>query len=599
MRQAIKRESEEHNISIEKAEKRALKYADELASNMSYSTIRFLEVVLGWVWNKIYDGIEINHLENLEKVARANSIVYVPCHRSHIDYLLLSYTLYQNGYQPPHIAAGINLNIPVIGSILRRGGAFFMRRSFKGNPLYSSLFNEYMHTMFTRGFSVEYFVEGGRSRTGRQLTPKAGMLAMTVRSFLRDSKKPIKFMPIYVGYEKILEGNTYLGELRGANKEKESVGGLFKALKHLKNSFGKVRMNFGHAIDLKTELDNFRPGWRDETYDDNYRPEWLNEFVSLLSTKVGTHINSSVSVNPINMVGAVLLSTPKQALGERVLVEQLDQLKSLLANTPYTDLITLPDGNGEDWVAYAEGMKAINRKEHSLGDIIMMDETQAVLLTYYRNNILHLLAIPSLISLLCSNNHTLERSYVIRMCRWIYPYLRNELFIHWNENQIDEQTNIWIEALIKQGLLKEDANCLMSPDAGSPDFVTLQLLGQPMLATLERYYIVIELLRISGQAALSSEELEKQATAMAERLSILHGLNAPEFFDKTLFRDFVSMLIEREVLTVGEDEKLHFESQIETIAEDARLILNSQVRQSIIQITRQNSEESNKSTSEN
>ncbi|GLQ31216.1 glycerol-3-phosphate 1-O-acyltransferase PlsB [Litoribrevibacter albus] len=593
MRQAIQKEAEEHGISIEKAEKRALKYADELASNMSYSTIRFLEVILGWVWNKIYDGIEINHLENLEKVARANSIVYVPCHRSHVDYLLLSYILYQNGYQPPHIAAGINLNIPVIGSILRRGGAFFMRRSFKGNPLYSSLFNEYMHTMFTRGFSVEYFVEGGRSRTGRQLTPKAGMLAMTVRSFLRDSKKPIKFMPIYVGYEKILEGNTYLGELRGANKEKESVGGLFKALKHLRNSFGKVRMNFGHAIDLKTELDNFRPGWRDEDYGDDYRPDWLNAFVDQLSTQVATSINSSVSVNPINMIGAVLLATPKQALSEHVLVDQLNRLKKLLSLAPYSEQITLPEGSGEDWIKYAEGMKVIDRKKHSLGDIILMDETQAVLLTYYRNNILHLLAVPSLICLLSSNNRSLERGYVVRISKWIYPYLQNELFLHWSEDEIEDNINQWIDALVDEGLIHVDGNCLMSPEPGGSDFVTLQLMGQPIMATLERYYIAIELLRIRGQEALTAEELQQQSTAMAERLSILHGLNAPEFFDKALFRDLVSILLDRGVITKSEDDKLTFDQQIETIAEDARLILNSQVRHSILQITRdQGSEES-------
>ena len=106
----------------------------------------------------------------MQDVAQGNEIVYVPCHRSHIDYLLLSYLLFRNGLTPPHIAAGINLNMPVIGSILRRGGAFFMRRSFKGNQLYTAVFNEYLHTLFSRGFSTEYFVEGGRSRTGRMLT---------------------------------------------------------------------------------------------------------------------------------------------------------------------------------------------------------------------------------------------------------------------------------------------------------------------------------------------------------------------------------------------------------------------------------------------
>lgn len=586
MRNAIQKEANEHNISIEKAEKRALKYADELVSNMSYSTIRFLEVVLGWVWNKIYNGVEVNHIENLEKIARGNSVVYVPCHRSHIDYLLLSYALYKEGFQPPHIAAGKNLNMPILGSILRRGGAFFMRRSFKGNQLYSTLFNEYMHNMFTRGFSVEYFVEGGRSRTGRTLHPKAGMLAMTVRSFLRSSKKPIKFMPVYVGYEKILEGNTYLGELRGANKEKESVGGVFKALKHLRNSFGKVRMNFGEGIDLKTELDQFRPGWREEDYGDDYRPEWLHEFVELLSVKVATTINNSVSVNPINLIATVLLSTPKQALSESVLIEHLNRIKKLLEDTPYSSDVTLPEGDGADWVQYAEEMKAVSRKKHSLGDIILTDETQAVLLTYYRNNILHLLAVPSLIALFCSNNQSIERGHVTRLCRWIYPYLKGELYLVLDESEVEENANLWIDHLADQGLITLDGNCIISPEAGTSESVTLQLTAQPILSTLERYYIAIELLRIRGEGVLTPEELEKQSTDMAERLSILHGLNAPEFFDKVLFRGFIQRLLEREVLTLKEDGTLTFEGKLDIIAKESKITLNAQVRHSILQVTR-------------
>lgn len=177
-------------------------------------------MVLSWFWNKIYDGIKVNHIEGVQNVAQGHEVIYVPCHRSHIDYLLLSYLLFRNGLTPPHIAAGINLNMPVIGSLLRRGGAFFMRRTFKGNPLYTSVFNEYLHTLFTKGFPVEYFVEGGRSRTGRMLQPKTGMLAITLRSFLRSSRMPIVFVPVYIGYERVLEGRTYLGELRGASKKK-------------------------------------------------------------------------------------------------------------------------------------------------------------------------------------------------------------------------------------------------------------------------------------------------------------------------------------------------------------------------------------------
>ena len=137
-----------------------------------------------------------------------------------------------------------------------------MRRTFKGNPLYTSVFNEYLHTLFTKGFPVEYFVEGGRSRTGRMLQPKTGMLAITLRSFLRSSRMPIVFVPVYIGYERVLEGRTYLGELRGASKKKESIFDIFKVVGALKQRFGQVAVNFGEPIKLAEFLDAEQPDWR-------------------------------------------------------------------------------------------------------------------------------------------------------------------------------------------------------------------------------------------------------------------------------------------------------------------------------------------------
>ena len=152
--------------------------------------MQIAEKLLGRVWNRVYDGVKINHAGTLKDVSEGNEVVYVPCHRSHMDYLLMSYIIYHQGYALPHIAAGINLNIPVVGRFLRKGGAFFIRRSFGGNALYTVVFMKYLAAIMARGHSIEYFIEGGRSRTGRLLHPKTGMLSMTVRSFLRDPVRP-------------------------------------------------------------------------------------------------------------------------------------------------------------------------------------------------------------------------------------------------------------------------------------------------------------------------------------------------------------------------------------------------------------------------
>src|SRR3546814_7907274 len=162
-----------------------------------------------------------------------------------------------------------------------------MRCSFKCNPLYTSVFNEYLHNLFTRGFPVEYFVEGGRSRTGRMLQPKTGMLALTLRSYVRSSRLPILFVPVYIGYERVLEGRTYLGELRGAAKKKESIFDIFKVIGALKQRFGQVWVNFGEPLKLNELLDQEQHGCRQQTYAPDYRPEWLNE------DRKSTRLNSS------------------------------------------------------------------------------------------------------------------------------------------------------------------------------------------------------------------------------------------------------------------------------------------------------------------
>ena len=376
--------------------------------------IRFLELVLSWFWNKIYDGIKVHNIEGVRDIAQGHEVIYVPCHRSHIDYLLLSYLLFRNGLTPPHIAAGINLNMPVIGGLLRRGGAFFMRRTFKGNPLYTAVFNEYLHTLFSKGFPVEYFVEGGRSRTGRMLRPKTGMLAITLRSFLRSHRLPIVFVPVYIGYERVLEGRTYLGELRGASKKKESIFDLFKVLGALKQRFGQVSVNFGEPIKLGEFLDQQQPGWRQQELGPQYRPSWLNETTNRLGEHVARHLNEAAAINPVNLVALALLSTSKLALDDRALARVLDLYLALLRAVPYSPHTTLPEGDGAALIEHAKGMDLLAEQKDALGKILYLDEQNAVLMTYYRNNVLHIFALPALLASFFQSSARISREQILR-----------------------------------------------------------------------------------------------------------------------------------------------------------------------------------------
>ena len=192
---------------------RAHRYCREIFADCTQLTIEVMLRLLRAFWNRFYSGIQIYNVNRIRQVALTHQLVYVPCHRSHVDYLLLSYVIYNENLALPYIAAGNNLNIPFIGRILRGGGAFFIRRSFKDNALYNAVIRAYVYQLVQLGVPLEYFIEGGRSRSGRMLKPKFGMLSMTVDAYITSQARTMALVPVYIGYEKLLEGKSYSGEL--------------------------------------------------------------------------------------------------------------------------------------------------------------------------------------------------------------------------------------------------------------------------------------------------------------------------------------------------------------------------------------------------
>ncbi|GGJ82017.1 glycerol-3-phosphate 1-O-acyltransferase PlsB [Pseudomonas matsuisoli] len=585
VREAITEHATRENISVEKAERKALAYGNEIASDFTYTVVRFLEVMLRWFWNRIYNGIKVHHLEDMQNATHGHEVVYVPCHRSHIDYLLLSSVLFRQGLTPPHVAAGINLNMPIIGGLLRRGGAFFIRRTFRGNPLYTAVFNEYLHTLFRRGFPVEYFIEGGRSRTGRTLRPRTGMLSITLRSYLRSSRTPLMFVPVYIGYERVLEGRTYLGELRGKEKKKESVLDLFKVVGALKQNFGSVWLNFGEPIALTTYLDQQRPGWRQEEYAPQYRPDWLNDVTDRLAERIACQMNEAAAINPVNLVALALLSSHRQALDEKALIRTLDMYLALLRDVPYSSHTTLPEGTSTDLIAYVRNMGFLAEQSDTLGRIFYLDEQNAVLMTYYRNNILHVFALPALLASFFISSGRISREQVMRFSHALYPYLQSELFIRYQPEELEDLIDRWLTVFVDQELLKREDDLYVRPAPSSRQFAQLNLLANAIVQTLQRFYMATSLLLNAGQHSLSAEELESLSTVMAQRVSILHGLNAPEFFDKALFRNFIQKLLQQQVLFKDAAGKLGFQDQLSEVTESvAKRVLPADLRLSIQQV---------------
>ncbi|HZP66495.1 MAG TPA: glycerol-3-phosphate 1-O-acyltransferase PlsB [Rudaea sp.] len=587
VRAAIATAASKDNTTLEKARDKARGFAWEIAADLSHPVVRSLSFLLIGFWNKIYDGVRMRHFEKLRAVAPGHEIVYVPCHRSHIDYVLLSWLLYQNGFVVPHIAAGVNLNLPVVGPILRRGGAFFMRRSFKGDALYSTVFREYLSQLFARGVSIEYFIEGGRSRTGRTLAPRGGMLAMTLRSFLRESQRPVMFQPVYIGYEKIMEGNSYIGELSGKPKQKESLLGLLRAFGVLRHHYGKVAVNFGEPVFLTPLLDQLAPDWRQATGDPDAKPAWLKPVVDELSTRILVNINRAADANPINLLAIALLSTPKHAMAESDLVAQLELSQRLLKELPYSDRVSVTELTPAEIIAYGERMQAIQRIKHPLGDVIACEGTTAVLLSYFRNNVLHLFATAAWVACCFLNNRRMARMSITRLGRLVYPFIQAELFLPWDEDTFVARIEATLDFFVARGLIEPGkGGRILTRGPGQGDAAyQLRVIAHSMLQAFERYYIAIAALVRNGPHTLSAGELENLCTLTAQRLSLLHELNAPEFFEKSLFRGFIQKLRERRVVWADEQGKLDFDSSLEAVTRNAKVILSREIRHGILKLT--------------
>jgi glycerol-3-phosphate O-acyltransferase len=535
---AVEDEARSKKISHDKAQQNAIDLMEEIAADFNYEAVRLSDRVLSWTWNRLYKGINVHNAERVRQLALdGQEIVYVPCHRSHMDYLLLSYVLYHQGLVPPHIAAGINLNFWPAGPIFRRLGAFFIRRTFKGNKLYSTVFREYLGELFSRGYSVEYFVEGGRSRTGRLLEPKTGTLSMTIQAMLRGGSRPITLVPIYIGYEHVMEVGTYAKELRGATKEKESFLQMINGLRKLRN-LGQGYVNFGEPLHLTPYLNQNVPQWRDSIDPiEAHRPSWLTPTVQDIADKIMVRINNSAAANAMNLCSTALLASRQRSLTREQLIEQLDCYLQLLRNVPYTADSTVPDLTADQLLDHALNMNKFEVEKDNIGDIIILPREQAVLMTYYRNNIHHLLVMPSLIASIVMHHSQVSKAELLRQVELIYPMMKAELFMHYDKAQLSEVLEVLTAELARQELiLVEDDQLLLNPLRSRP----LQLLAAGVRETLQRYAITLSLL--SNNPSISRGALEKESRIMAQRLSVLHGINAPEFFDKAVFTTLVGTL---------------------------------------------------------
>jgi glycerol-3-phosphate O-acyltransferase len=289
----------------------------------------------------------------------------------------------------------------------------------------------------------------------------------------------------------------------------------------------------------------------------------------------------------MNLLALTLLAMPRQSMLEADLARQVELYASLLRQAPYSPHVWITTMDGASMIRHGERMQVLQRLKHPLGDVMKMTEETSVLMTYFRNNVLHLMALPSLIACGFLNNRTMSANDVQRLMRRIYPYVRDELFLRWDETQVSAAVLEAIDDLVNHGLLEviEAGEQWRRPPTGSSEAVQLSVLAEITVQIIERYYLVIAVLLKAGSGRITQNALESQCQLMAQRMSLLHELNSPEFFDKALFKNFIELLRARKVLDINSQGHLLFNEILPAVAEDAQLVLHEHIRNSVLQVT--------------
>jgi glycerol-3-phosphate O-acyltransferase len=254
-----------------------------------------------------------------------------------------------------------------------------------------------------------------------------------------------------------------------------------------------------------------------------------------------------------------------------------------MADAPYSPTAIPCTLDPRQIVVYVERLGIVERLAHPLGDMIHVSEAQAPLLAYFRNNVLHLFALPALIACLLSHNRRLDGRRVLEAVTGIYGLMKAELFLPWPAASLPDAVEAVISVLVARALVRRSAESgrLAAPEANSEELAELRLLGETVRPTLERHFLTLAQLQHYGSGTLTRHNLESGCHLVAQRLSLLYESNTPEFSEKSLFSVLIANLIETDLLQEDETGLLHFDERITTPLAHAELVLSAEARQAI------------------
>lgn len=440
----IKQLSKESLHSVDVLREEVSDILDEMSHNLRLGAIRFLAFTLSKIFKQIFSKVCVNEegIQKLQQAIQEHPVVLLPSHRSYIDFLMLSFLLYNYDLPIPVIAAGMDfLGMKMVGELLRMSGAFFMRRTFGGNKLYWAVFSEYVKTMLRNGYApVEFFLEGTRSRSAKTLTPKFGLLNIVMEPFFKREVFDTYLVPISISYDKIIEEALYVYELLGVPKPKETTTGLLRARKILSENFGSIHVYFGDPVSLRS-LAAGRMSRSPYNLVPRYIPQKQSEDMHTFVTEVAYKMQllqiQNLVLSPWTLIIAVLLQN-RPSMNLDALVEKTLWLKGLTHT--FGGFLTWSDNESAEAVIQSNILLHSNIASLVKDQVILkMDSGDSevvnglifqhitlLMCSAYRNQLLNIFVRPSLVALALQMTPRARKEDVYSCFRFLHDVFSDE-----------------------------------------------------------------------------------------------------------------------------------------------------------------------------
>jgi glycerol-3-phosphate O-acyltransferase len=544
LRDVIGEVAQAERATPREVEARARKLLREIAAELSIRAIRAYSWILKPVYNRLYDGIEIDEagLDRIREAMRKMPVILVPCHRSHMDYLLLSYLFFNRGLTPPHIAAGKNLSFWPMGWLFRKGGAFFLRRSFKRDRLYAAVFRGYVQKLLREGFPIEFFIEGSRSRTGKMLFPKLGLLSMVVDAVLSGQVRDIAVVPIHIAYEKIIEGRAYSHELLGGEKEKENLKGLLAVPKVLRARYGRVYLDFAEPISLAAFCGARTNGSSEGTEAGRSVEEQRRTLLRALSMRITFDITRVARAAPQALAAAVLLGEGRRGISRERFLEAAHRLREIL-RYKHVRLPKALGGPSADAVM-DEALRPFQESKlveiRNQGDTIIyaVPEKARLQLDYYKNAILHAFVAEAIVAcaLCAEGTPSVSRVRLRNRARKLSRLLKYE-FIFRPGIEFDALFDDAMITLERHGFLQGEGGEIRAMPGRRAD---LRLLSGLIENFIESYAVTargLQALREAPGAGMSERSLVDKVLEVAQNAYLTGEIRRFEACSKLVFEN--------------------------------------------------------------